>query len=393
MLINYAIIWRMKINKNLYSLENPNSFYTATSKIREYKEKHPSNKVLSLGIGDVSFPIAKYVKKKMIEAVKREASKEYVGYGNYYGLYELRKAIRDNEYQDFDIEEIYVSDGTKTDSGSILEMFDKDVSIAIPDPTYPIYINSCLSLSKNYELIDSDDSFVPLIPNKHYDVIYLCSPNNPSGLSYTYEQLERWVKYAIKEKAIIIYDNVYNCFISNGIKSIYEIKDAKRCAIELRSFSKTASFTGIRCSYYVIPNELEKDINKYWRYRTISRFNGASYIAQVGALASFNHKAKKEINKNIQVYKDNALYLLNEFKKLGYEVIGGVDAPYLWIKIKNGLSSWELFDLFLNKLEVVIVPGIIFGNKGDKYFRVSSLGKTKDIKEAMGRIRRYEESL
>ena len=380
----------MKFNKNLLNLENQNSFYTAIEKVKSYKESHPNNKVISLGIGDVSFPISNHIAEKMIEAVKKENSASFVGYGNYCGIKELVDAIRVNEYSTFTNEEIYVSDGTKTDCGNILEMFDDKAKIGIFTPTYPIYLNSAFALNKDVGLIDCDDKFGLTIPKKHFDVLYICSPNNPTGINYSYDELKKIVDYANKERCVIIYDNVYFYFIKNGVKSIYEVEGARKCAIELRSFSKHASFTGIRCSYYVVPNELQKDINKYWKLRTVNRFNGASYIAQVGALASYDKEAKNDIDKNISYYKNNADYLLNSFRKLGYEVNGGIDAPYLWIKSKNGMSSWEVFDKFLNELEVIVVPGIIFGERGDGYFRVSALGKFEDIVEAINRIERYE---
>jgi len=382
----------MNFNKALLNLENDNSFYKATERIREYKINHPDNKVVSLGIGDVSLPICDYVAKKMIEAVKKETSDEFVGYGNYYGIKELRYAIQKNDYPAFSADEIYVGQGTKTDCGDILELFDKDILVGIPTPTYPIYENCCISLNKKYELIPSDENLNPIVPNKHFDVIYMCSPNNPTGVTYSKEVLTKWVEYAKNEGAVIIFDNVYHKFINKGIKSIYEVEGARECAIELRSFSKHVSFTGIRCSYYIIPNELFKDVNKLWKLRTINRFNGASYISQIGALASYDDKAIGDINKNIATYKANALYLREEFIKLGYEVIGGENAPYLWIKCKNGLKSWEVFDLFLNKLEIIVVPGIIFGEVGDDYFRVSALGRKEDIKTALDRIETYEKN-
>lgn len=380
----------MKFNKNLFNLENENSFYKATTRIKEYKNNNPHNYVVSLGIGDVSFPIPKYVAKMMKVAVAREASEYFVGYGNYYGIKELRDAIQKNEYPEFSIDEIYVGQGTKSDCGDILELFDNDVLVGIPSPTYPIYENSCISLNKNYEIIESDEHFIPKIPKKHFDVIYLCSPNNPTGLIYSYNELKKWIDYANKEKCIIIYDNVYYRFISTGVKSIYEVEGARTCAIELRSFSKHASFTGIRCSYYVIPNELHKDINKFWKLRTINRFNGASYVAQVGAYASFDEKAQKEINKHIEYYKENAGLLLNAFKELNFEVYGGENAPYLWIKTKDNLNSWDFFELMLTKYEVVIVPGSIFGTDGSGYFRVSALGKRNDVLTAIERFKQYE---
>jgi LL-diaminopimelate aminotransferase len=347
---------------------------------------------VSLGIGDVSFPVVPHVANKMNEAIKRESGSDFVGYGNYCGIPELIDAIRVNEYPNFSNEEIYVSDGTKTDSGSILEMFSDDALIGIYNPTYPIYLNGAYSLNKKFELIDCDSDFNPAVPNKHFDVLYICSPSNPTGINYSMDVLKPIIDYALREDCVIIYDNVYFRFIKNGVKSIYEVEGARKCAIELRSFSKHASFTGIRCSYYVVPNDLQKDINKFWRLRTVNRFNGASYIAQVGALASFDEEAKKDIDKNIEYYKNNVSYLLDKFSKLGYEVSGGVDAPYVWVKCKDGLNSWEAFERFLNEMEIIIVPGIIFGNKGDGYFRASALGKYEDIVEAMNRIEKYEKN-
>jgi len=381
----------MKFNENLYNLEHVDSFYKVTEKISLFKKSHHQNDIVSLGIGDVSFPIPRFVARKMTEAVKKEQSNKFIGYGNYYGLPELREEIRKNEYPEFSIDEIYVGQGTKTDVGDILEMFDKDCLIAIPNPTYPIYENSCISLSRNYELIPCDSNFVPIVPKKHFDIVFMCSPNNPVGNSYTYDELKAWVDYANKEKCIIIFDNVYFKFISSGIKSIYEINGAKSCAIELRSFSKHVSFTGIRCSYYIVPNELFVGINKYWKLRTINRFNGASYVSQIGALASFDLRCKKEIDNNINYYKDNSTLLYNAFNNLGFDVYGGTNAPYLWIKCKNGMSSWETFDLFLETLEIIIIPGTIFGNAGEGYFRVSSLGKREEIVKAIARLQMYEQ--
>lgn len=383
----------MKFNQNLYKLENQDSFYIVSKKIKEYKETHPNNKVISLGIGDVSFPISSYIANKMIEAINNQTNPDtFVGYGNYYGLIELRKEIQQHEYNQFDIEEIYVSQGSKSDVGDILELFDKDVMIGIPSPTYPIYFNSSYSLSKNIKILPCNSDFEPIIPKEHFDVIYLCSPNNPVGITYSYDLLKKWIEYCKKEDAIILFDNAYHHFIKNGIKSIYEVEGSKEVAIEFRSFSKIISFSGMRCSYYVIPNQLHKDINSLWRFRTINRFNGACYIAQKGALASFDSEAQEEIKQNINYYLENAKILKEEFLSLGYEVIGGDNAPYLWVKTKNNLSSWENFELYLNKLEIVVIPGTIFGKEGEGYFRVSALGKRDDIKTTIERIRKYEET-
>ena len=231
------------------------------------------------------------------------------------------------------------------------------------------------------------------IPKEKYDFIYICNPSNPLGVSYDKPTLEKWIDYAQKNKAIILYDNVYHSFISdkNIPKSIYDIKDAKKVAIEFRSFSKNASFTGVRCSYFIIPNDIDKEINKLWKKRTINRFNGADYIAQKGAEATFLPEAKKLISENIKYYKDNAKILKNVFKKYKYEISGGTSSPFLWVKNPNNLKSWEVFDFFLKELNIIIIPGIIFGNKGDNYFRISALGKKEDILKAKERIEKYYE--
>ena len=380
----------MKFNENLLKLDNEDCFYICTKKIKEYKTSHPGSKVVSLGIGDVSFPVAPFVVEKMEEAARRQGKDGFIGYGYSNGIPELIDAIRQNEYPQFSNDEIYVSDGTKSDAGNLLEMFDKDAIVGIYNPTYPIYANSVYCLNRKVDFIDLDDQFLPVVPNKHFDVLYLCSPSNPTGINFSKEQLKPIIDYAIKEGCVILYDNVYFSFIEGGVKSIYEVDGARKCAIEMRSFSKHASFTGVRCSYYVVPNEIHPDINKYWKCRNINRFNGASYIAQAGALASFDAKVKKDITNNIGYYKNNLRYLVNSFTKLGYEICGGRDAPYIWVKNKNNLSSWEVFDLFLNSYEVIVVPGCIFGSRGEGYFRVSALGKYEDIVEAINRIEKYE---
>lgn len=380
----------MKFNENLYKLDTKDCFRICTEKVKEYKTSHPETKVLSLGIGDVSFPVVPYIAKKMEEAVWRQTQNNFIGYGYHFGIPELIKAIKENEYPNFSEDEIYVSDGTKTDAGNLLEMFSKDALVGVYNPTYPIYINSAYSLNRRIEVIDCDSEYNPVVPNKHFDVLYICSPSNPTGINFSTKVLKPIIDYAIAEGCVILYDNVYFSFIESGIKSIYEIENARKCAIEMRSFSKHASFTGVRCSYYVVPNEIHPNINKYWKLRTINRFNGASYIAQVGALASFDKKAKVDIGKNIKYYRKNLNYLRESFSKLGYEICGGTDAPYIWVKCKNDLNSWATFELFLNVLGVVVVPGIIFGSKGDGYFRVSALGKYEDIVEAINRIEKYE---
>jgi len=382
------------LNQNMKAIEKKNTFSMVTKKIKDYKIAHPHNDVVSLGIGDVSKPICKPIIEAMHKAVDDLSDMStFQGYGAYYGLTSLRELILKNDYKNFgfSIDEVYVGDGTKSDCSSILEVFDKDIKILVGEPLYPIYKNSCYSMSRNvFEAkLDSDEKMI--IPSEHYDVIYICSPSNPTGVVLTFDDLNKWVKYAIKNKAVILYDNVYESFITskNVPHSIYEIKGAKKCAIEFRSFSKRASFTGLRCSYFILPKDIDKHIIEYWKERTINRFNGASYVAQKGAEASYSKEAKKIIKENMKYYHNNAMYLKKEFEKLGFEVKGGVDAPYLWIK--TNMSSWKFFDLCLNKLNVIITPGIIFGKDADKYARISALGTYENAVKAIERFKKYYE--
>ncbi len=387
----------MKLNSNLYSFSD-NTFYNVTEKVNKYKEKHPDNKIISLGVGDVSKPVVKSIIEAMHKAVDDQANMEtFKGYGAYYGYDFLKDVILENEYKDFGFtrDEIYISNGTKSDSTNILELFDIDSKICVSDPMYPIYMAGAKILNRNITCLDcnEDNNFIPTIPKEKYDIIYICSPSNPTGTCYTYDDLEKWIRYAKENKAVILYDNVYNAFIrsENVPRSIYEIDGAKEVAIEFRSFSKVASFTGLRCSYYIIPNEIDKDINYYWKNRTINRFNGADYIVQKGAMEVYSDSAKKEIKKNIDDYLEGAKKLRRVFENNGYSVYGGIDSPFLWIKTKDGMNSWEFFDFFLEKLNIIIIPGIIFGSNGDKYFRVSALASKGVIDEAIERINKYYE--
>ena len=382
------------LNKNLDKIEKDNTFSLINKKLNAYKKANPNAKIISLGIGDVSKPISKPVIKAMHKAVDDLADmKTFKGYGSYYGLDELRQTIIKNDYKDFGftIDEVYVSDGCKSDSTNILELFDKDVKVLLGNPLYPIYKNGCLSLSKTIEEVKLNENYKLDVPNKHYDVIYICSPNNPIGNAYTYDELKKFVKYAIKEKAIILFDNVYEPFISSNDvpHSIYEIKGAKKCAIEFRSFSKKASFTGLRCSYFVIPKQIDKNVNYYWKERTLNRFNGASYVAQIGAIETYSKEAIKIQKQNIKEYMANAKYLRDSFKELGFDVIGGIDAPFMWINDKQ--DSWKFFDFCLKKLNIIIIPGIIFGSEGKEYIRVSALGNIENSKIAIRRFKEYYE--
>lgn len=385
-----------KINSSLYYLESVNIFSNVTKKVNQYKKEHQTKDIISLGIGDVSKPIVKPVIEAMHKAVDDLSDmKTFKGYGAYYGYDFLKKAILENEYKDFDfsLDEIYISNGTKTDSTNILELFDIDCKICITDPMYPIYRDGAASLNRKVDTLKIDKSdFIPDIPKCKYDVIYICSPSNPIGIAYTYDDLKEWVDYAIKNDSVILYDNVYESFVTskNVPHSIYEIEGASKVAIEFKSFSKKASFSGVRCSYYIIPNEINNDIDELWKRRTINRFNGADYIAQRGAEAIYLPEAQKEIKSNIKYYMENATMIKKCFEKNGFKVWGGVDSPFMWVQTKNNLSSWDMFDLFLKELNIIIIPGIIFGEQGDSYFRVSALGTRESILEVIERINAYE---
>ena len=386
----------VKFNNEIINLEENNVFLNVTNRISEYKAKYPDKEILSVGIGDATLPIVKPIISAMHDAVEDLSKIEtFKGYNSCFGYDSLKEKILKNEYKEFNFknDEIYISNGTKTDCTSILELFSIDSRICITNAMYPIYRDGAHCLNRNVSILDvnEENNFIPEIPKEVYDIIYICSPSNPTGICYNYDEIKKWVDYALKNKAIILYDNVYNSFISskNIPLSIYEIKDARKVAIEFRSFSKIASFSGVRCSYYIIPNDIDKRINKLWKKRTINRFNGADYIAQRGAEAVYSEEAQLLIKENINYYKKNTKKLRASFIKMGFQVYGGIDSPYLWIKIKENIKSWDLFNLYLEKLNIIIIPGIIFGNNGDKYFRVSGFALDSTIDKVIKKLENY----
>ncbi len=387
----------IKFNQNILNINIENEFMNASKIVKDFKEKNPEKDIISLGIGDVSKPIIKPVIDAMKNAVSDlENIESFHGYGDSSGYSFLKQAILKNDYKGFSFseDEVYISNGTKTDSSSILELFDINSKICMANPIYPIYKNGAYSLSRNITFLPckEEDGFVPKVPTEKYDIVYLCSPNNPVGIAYTKDQLKSWIDYAIQNEAIIIYDNAYYAFItSNDVpKSIYEIPGADKVAIEMRSFSKSLSFTGVRCSYYIIPSKICDGINGIWKIRTINRFNGADYIAQRGAEASYREESQALIKKNIACYLKNTKMLKDFFTSLNYTVYGGVDSPFIWVKIKDNMTSWELFRKFLEELNIVVIPGRIFGTEGDSFIRISGLAKEEVIKKAMERIDHYE---
>ncbi len=382
------------LNPCLLEIEEENVFSRVTEKVNAYKKEHPEADVISLGIGDVSKPINPVVIKAMHEAVDDLSSMDsFKGYGAYYGFDFLRKAIWENEYKNygFDWEEIFVGDGTKTDSTSILELFDLNATILCANPCYPIYTNGAKALSRKVYYTGLDKNYKMIIPEEKYDIVYLCTPSNPIGNALNRKDLKKWIEYALENHSILILDNVYQCFVTSPDvpDSIYELEGSKQCCIEMRSFSKTASFTSLRCSYLVLPKEL--GLTKYWLERTLNRFNGASYVSQKGAAASYLPESRKQIEENVKEYLENARILKEGFEEVGFEVIGGVDSPYLWVKTKE--DSWTTFDIFLKEMNIIIIPGIIFGSEGNYNMRISALGKKENSLRAIERMKKYYEEI
>ncbi|EKO16570.1 LL-diaminopimelate aminotransferase [Leptospira kirschneri] len=402
------------INENYLKLKAGYLFPEISKRVKIYSEKNPSAKIIRLGIGDVTLPIVPSVVDAMVEASKEMGTVGgFHGYGPEQGYSFLLKSIADHDYGSLGIKidesEIFVSDGSKCDCGNIQEIFSTDSKIAVADPVYPVYVDTNVMAGRTGEIgsdgrysnliympATKENGFQPEIPKEKADIVYLCYPNNPTGTVTTKESLKAWVEYAKKNNAIILYDSAYEAFISEpGVpRSIYEVEGAKEVAIEFRSFSKTAGFTGLRCAYIVIPKELkgrtrsgeEVNVNSLWSRRHTTKFNGVSYVTQKGAEACYSPQGKKEIQTSISYYMTNASKIRDGLKKAGYEVFGGVNAPYIWLKTSDNLSSWDFFDRLLNKAQVVGTPGSGFGPAGEGYFRLSAFGKKEDVEEAIKRI-------
>lgn len=401
-----------KLNSNYKKLGAGYLFPEIAKRTKQFLEKNPDAKVMRLGIGDTTEPLSKIVVEKLKFAVEKLGNREtYSGYGAEQGNKNLRDAIV-QRYNKLGIElessEVFISDGAKPDSANIQSIFSKSL-IAVQDPAYPVYVDSNViggntgSFNKSsgqYEGIvympcDNSNDFFPDLPSEKVDLIYLCSPNNPTGAVATKEQLKKFVDYAIENKAVIIFDTAYATFISDEKypKSIYEIEGAKKCSIEINSFSKEAGFTGVRLGWSIVPEELviedtkEGEINAIWNRRQCTMFNGASNIVQEGGLAVLSEEGQAECHKIISYYMENAKIIKNGLEDIGIEVFGGVNAPYVWMKTPNNLSSWEFFDLLLNKAHVVGTPGSGFGPSGEGFFRLSAFGHREDIVKAVKSIK------
>lgn len=406
----------IKINENFLELQESYLFATIAQKVAKYSKENPDKKIIKLGIGDVTRPIPQVVLQAIHKATDEQASSEtFRGYGPEQGYEFLREKIKEYDYKsrnvDIDIDEIFVSDGAKCDCGNIVDILAQDNKVAITDPVYPVYLDTNVMSGRSgkydketgkYENIvyipaTSKNNFVPELPKEKVDIIYLCYPNNPTGTTLTKEQLATWVKYAKENKALILFDAAYEAFITdeNVPHSIYEIEGAKEVAIEFRSYSKTAGFTGMRCAFIVVPKELkgytksgeEVSINKLWNRRHCTKFNGVSYIVQRAAEAVYTEEGRKQIKENIDYYKENAKIIKQGLEEAGYAVYGGVNSPYVWLKLPDGMKSWDFFDKLLTEANVVGTPGVGFGPSGEGYFRLTGFGTNENTQEAIRRIK------
>ncbi|HHW00439.1 MAG TPA: LL-diaminopimelate aminotransferase [Clostridiaceae bacterium] len=388
----------MRINKNYLNLQDSYLFSKISRKVAEYKEKHPEKDIISLGIGDVTLPLCDAVVRAMQVAVAEMGTKEgFKGYGPEQGYGFLRQAIaryyeKRNIY--LDPAEIFVSDGAKSDLGNILDIFSVDNTVLIPDPVYPVYVDSNIMAGRKILYMDAnaENNFLPT-PDESIkaDIIYICSPNNPTGAVYNREQLRAWVDYALSCNAIILFDAAYEAFIQDDKlpRSIYEIEGAKKCAIEFCSLSKTAGFTGVRCGYTVVPMELVYEntvLNKLWLRRQTTKFNGVPYIVQRGAEAVFSEEGHAQIQQNIAYYKENAKIISETLKGMNIWFVGGENSPYIWLKCPTGMTSWVYFDYLLENANIIGTPGSGFGKNGEEFFRLTSFGERKNIIEAMNRL-------
>ncbi len=389
----------MKINENYLNLKDSYLFATVNRKAREYQAANPDKKVIKLGIGDVTIPLCSAVTEAMHKAVDEMATKEnFHGYGPEQG-YDFLKAAVQNYYGQRNVtlalDEIFISDGAKSDVGNILDIFDKDNVVLIPDPVYPVYVDTNVMAGREVKFMNAnaDNGFLAMPdPAVHADIIYMCSPNNPTGAVYSKEQLKVWVDYAIANDAVILFDAAYEVFVAEESlpRSIFEVEDTRQCAIEFCSFSKTAGFTGTRCGYTIVPTELVRggqSLNKLWLRRQTTKFNGVPYVVQRGAEAVFSPEGQQQIHTAIAYYKENAKIIAEALDELGIWYTGGINSPYIWLKCPNGMGSWEFFDFLLEQANVVGTPGAGFGDNGEGFFRLTAFGDRENTKEAVARIK------
>ena len=390
----------MQINTNYANLQDSYLFLTIAKKVAAYTQAHPENRIIRMGIGDVTQPLVPAVIEAMHKATDEMAHKEtFHGYSPDQGYDFLREAIQGYYAKrgvSLKLSEIFVGDGAKSDIGNIVDIFGEDNRVLIPDPVYPVYVDTNVMSGRKVAYLDANErnGFLGMPDeNTEADIIYLCSPNNPTGAVYSRAQLEAWVDYALRHEAVILFDAAYESFIADDTlpHSIFEIEGAKKCAIEFCSFSKTAGFTGVRCGYTVIADELvcgETQLNRLWARRQATKFNGVSYITQRAAAAVFTEAGQKQVREVIDYYRRNAALMVDAFKAMGLWFTGGENSPYIWHKVPAGMTSWEFFDDLLARAEVVGTPGSGFGRNGEGFFRLTAFGTHEDTAEAMERLKK-----
>lgn len=390
----------LKINQNYLKLKESYLFAGISKKVAAFSAEHPDKKIIKLGIGDVTKPLCPAVTDALAGAVDdMKAAETFHGYGPEQG-YDFLKTPLKSYYAghgvSLELDEIFISDGAKSDVGNILDIFGKDNTVLVPDPVYPVYVDTNIMDGRTILYADANESngFLPLPDGKvEADIIYLCSPNNPTGAVYNRAQLKQWVDYANGRGAVILFDAAYEAFVKDNSlpRSIFEIEGAKTCAIEFCSFSKTAGFTGTRCGYTVIPNALERDgvrLNKLWLRRQTTKFNGVAYIVQKGAAEVFTEAGLAQITANIDDYRRNAKVITDTLDELGIWYTGGENSPYIWLKCPNGMKSWDFFDFLLEKANVVGTPGEGFGANGEGFFRLTAFNNYENTVEAMARFKK-----
>ncbi len=394
-----------KLNENYLNLKESYLFSEIAHRVNAYVAANPDRKVIRLGIGDVTLPFGSEIITKLHEGVDALASADtFKGYGPDQGYEFLRSAIVDYYSQNnisIDADEVFVSDGAKSDTGNITDLFDRENVTLIPDPVYPVYVDTNIMNGRNITYIDANEEndFLPMPDHSiHADIIYICSPNNPTGAAYNREQLKQWVDYALENSAVILYDSAYECFITDRTlpRSIYAIEGSKKCAVEFCSLSKTAGFTGTRCGYTIVPKDLkfpastgaEMSLNAMWNRRQTTKFNGVPYIIQKGAAAVFSAAGMAQCRKNIEYYQQNAKMIADALSRKNIRYFGGVNSPYIWFKCPDEMDSWGFFDYLLTNAQVVGTPGAGFGRNGRNFFRLTSFGNCDDTVEAMARIER-----
>lgn len=401
------------VNENFLKLPGSYLFSDIAKKVKAYQESHPDKRLIRLGIGDVTRPLPQASIEAMHRAVDEMANKStFHGYGPEQGYDFLINTIIKNDFEPRGIElsssEVFISDGAKSDTGNIGDILGLDNKVAVTDPVYPVYVDSNVMGGRagqlngkqwsdiTYMPCTAENNFIPSIPSNRIDVIYLCYPNNPTGTTLTKAELKKWVDYALSHDALILFDAAYEAYIREDDipHSIFEIEGAKRCAIEFRSFSKTAGFTGVRCGYTVIPKEVTATtaigervaLNALWNRRQCTKFNGTSYITQRGAEAIYSKEGKQQVRETIDYYMENARIMREGLTAAGIQVFGGKNAPYLWVKTPEGFTSWQFFDHLLNEANIVSTPGVGFGPSGEGYLRLTAFGQREDCIEAIQRI-------